>query len=743
MNGRNHNKFFIFLASAVFFILALVESTADEQQAPVIDRIEADGRIVNLFWHFPGQIYSLEGFNLYMAIGETNTLEDFELNRFIPADSVNKARDTLTFSFALELEPGKYSFYMTSVKRQKESEPSAILTITVASSQYIVFQSEPRLEAFVGDRYQYQVSARSYDNSEINYMLAAGPENSEIDREKGIFLWNPKEKGLYSIRVRAYFAEDTSIYRDQKWTVRVFKCRNFSTLEINIFDEDDNPVQFGIIYLFVQSNSNDSIYKYGETGFQNGKAVIGNLDQGSYRVKAEGADFESEFFADAYNLADATPIFINCGSDKKITMNVKSKITPREFSVSGRVTSGKDGSPIEFARVLFFGWSNSGRQRSFSYFSDAEGYYSAALTNEYEYIAVAYPVSDTNGSNSSDLLPVYYDNASDRAEATVIRLDSNRDDINFVLPQRLTFSNSIVGRVINSRNTPLPGVNITAYMVNDKFGNRENLFNGRTVETKQNGNFNIANLKPGDYILFASSNSGAYVPGYYKEQSSPADAWKEATVVKLDEYEKAGFFDFRMEELSATYGAGLIRGRVTTDDAGIISVDDIPLEMVPVQGVFIWVYDSGERVRGFAITDQSGVYEIGSLDPGDYRAYLDKVGYKRVSFNFTINAQDGIQTRDLSISKGDPSGLIQGCSEIYAPYHVFPLPADEFIIISLPDDGIKYKINITDATGKRIRSFECNGGRHRTSTFGMGSGLYFINISNRSDIRTVPFLISR
>jgi hypothetical protein len=131
--------------------------------------------------------------------------------------------------------------------------------------------------------------------------------------------------------------------------------------------------------------------------------------------------------------------------------------------------------------------------------------YSINLSNQFTYIAYCRTPNDTliNGITIPQLMPQYYNLATDVTTAEELVLIEDLTTINFNLAEHISYANSISGTVINKDEGPITDGFVIAYLIESGPWNEEYLFIGNTSQINPDGSYTITNLIPGSYVIAA------------------------------------------------------------------------------------------------------------------------------------------------------------------------------------------------------------------------------------------------
>ncbi len=226
--------------------------------------------------------------------------------------------------------------------------------------------------------------------------------------------------------------------------------------------------------------------------------------------------------------------------------------------------------------------------------SDGSGTYSFTVEAG-SYRVYAFEPGDQNYAGQ------WYGNVAQRPDATVVNVASTVSGIDIAL---LPATQIIRGTVRNDTGTPLEGISVR---LRDNAGNSVFL-----LSTRANGRYNFGALPAGDYTVFASDASNAYVGTWYGD----AQQRNGAVVISLPAQAQT---DIDINMVPASRG---ISGTVTLEGGGA------------AVGVVVDLRDAtGVNRVALATTDGNGSYSFSGIDKGMYKLYFRGVaGYDGVWF---------------------------------------------------------------------------------------------------------------
>jgi Carboxypeptidase regulatory-like domain len=207
----------------------------------------------------------------------------------------------------------------------------------------------------------------------------------------------------------------------------------------------------------------------------------------------------------------------------------------------------------------------------------------------------------------------YNTGRSDSPAGATIALAAGQEVKDLVI--RLTPAGVITGRVIDPEGDPMAQAQVTAYRAT-YLGGRQRFAVAANARSDDQGNFRLANLRPGRYLLKTerplpagrSAATSAYVATFYPSELTP----QAASTVTLTPGAELRSIDIRVRR-ERVYA---IRGRAVDAATGMPAID-ARLELAPEQGL------SGttpqELVSGRAITQlPDAAFEYQGLPAGTY-----------------------------------------------------------------------------------------------------------------------------
>ena len=250
-----------------------------------------------------------------------------------------------------------------------------------------------------------------------------------------------------------------------------------------VSEEDGSPIVRAVVIAKMQN----SAFERKAFTDESGNYTIDGLPPGTYFVMSVAPGFHREFYDNADNREDATPVELAMSEQKTgIDFSLK-PAADRQGSISGVVISEADSLPIPGAFVVAF--SKSGGLPSFGV-TGPDGQYklTGLATGKY------YVVSWAEG-----YIGEFYKDARNWRKATPVEVISPNETtgIDFTLRPKHIGPYTIRGRILASNNQqPIP--NVLVYAVSHEgvlgFGISD-----------ENGQYMIPNIPAGHYQLFATA----------------------------------------------------------------------------------------------------------------------------------------------------------------------------------------------------------------------------------------------
>ena len=762
----------IYLASILLLMICSLQIKAQDPELSAPERfavylgknVPVPSNPLTLYfeWTTTDDSENIDGFKIYIAEGAVQDLSQFSLLQDIGIDEIGytyyqDSRGIITyFNYILErndeeLTDSIYTFYITAYNRDYESDPSNLFVLYLNEyyppMDYIYFTTYPNYYAYKNTEFYYDADAvyAEGNTEDIVYFLVDGPEGMEINSETGEVTWTPTESGYYWAWIRAELSDNSDIFGEQLFDLKVFTCENPVEISGTVNDEDGNPIEYG--YVSVYTNEVDSVNYYGD--YYYGEVIDGEFtilaDAGTYYLRIDGKDFIGEWWQDAYNFEDATSVTVECGESYTYDITVTSLENLNYYTVTGNV-SYEDGTPIEYATVEFYSTNYDYNWRGYySTTTDSEGNYEIRLPEIFTYIAAAYvnvwdPVSGYNNS-----FPLYWEQKYDPTLADPITLTEDRDGINFVFGEMPDYNIMLSGKVVNEENTAIPGCFVVAFLVNADYENEENLFNGMATISDDNGDFNFSWLSPGDYVLLAFPQSMEYAPGFYVEGETAVWTWSEASRISLDYYEDIEGIQIILPLLEDVYGLCNLGGTIQGNGDAINGKGDNPQGTRAIAGASVYLESMDGKIVKYVKSGSDGKFTIKNVMKGEYFLKIDKVGFS--NYQTLVKLEEDYETvqKDVILVPGEATSVIdeQNISNVL----IAPNPANDFTNISFDglNGSVEYKVSNLMGSVIDLSTIQAKEGRNsfKLDTKSLSEGVYLLTLNQNGVTKFFKFLVVR
>ncbi|MDQ1266699.1 MAG: hypothetical protein QG635_1851 [Bacteroidota bacterium] len=601
----------------------------------------------------------------------------------------------------------------------------------------LVFNTTAPTSAYLTAPYLYDAEA-AYTGSgtyTIKYDLTDSPADMYINENTGSITWTPAAIGPYQVALRAYLEDYPAVSVSQTWTVNVLECDTPPVFTGTVRDQDGNIINGGEVRFLLWTGTDfDDTHDY-HTTITDGVFTM-TVDKGMYYISFIGAEFETEWYDNVSSISSATYIEVDCDA------HVNLDVILRKFkmrNISGNVKMASSGDPVVSARVEFFGSNlETTSPLTFTSFTNLAGNYSIDLTDRYNYIA---SFSGDSGKVTDVLKPMFYNQVFSPVEATVLILTGDLNDIDFLLQNKPTETNSLSGTVERSGGAPLSDFYVMAFL-----DDGSSTVTQRSSVTNSSGEYMFESLPAGNYVLLAfPTASFAAIPGYYKAPPPAAEAWADATRIALTGTSNITGKDIILSDIPPLDGLASVNGFIAHGGYRTLKIGDSPTAAdEPLTGVFVKAYDSQGKLIAFSFTDNTGNFEISGLDVGKYKIIVDRFGFEPDTLNVEIKDKISSVKADF-----DMKPQMTGVPDFYEydtdKVTIIPNPADDKLNIVLNIEG-RFSAVIMNSLGEEIKSVQVNtqisGNTFSVETAGMPSGCYFLKIECAGRYYIKPFIVA-
>lgn len=725
-----------------------------------------------------------DGFKIYRAEGvdSSNTGGlDFELVATLAyADAGDSANaNGGFFRHVDQVSEGSYTYYVVAYGANGATSAAsnwatasarpAPPTITIANGYQV------GANAIVGQLFTYDVDATASNSGTVRYRViyASGgantPDtlgdavNATIDSATGVISWTPTGKGKYgqaNLAIKAYLQDQETVYSVLYLTISIRSCALNGVITGRIVDEQGNTLQTPVVVRAYEVLGSGQFAMRGYDSVINGVYSL-PVDAGVYVVDAMGEGIVPEWYNDAATSDAAERLTMECQDTHVVNMAVKVRVPERYFSITGTVTDQETGDalagiltavgydrelpPDQAARNPVI-YTNYAMQQG----TTSATYSFSQLSDRYNWTLRAAAMAERLQEDDR-WIPIYFDNTSDPTQATHMTLTANRT-INFALPKRPVFNNSISGTVQNRDGNGLSAT-VLAYRIAAS-NNTANYWSTRTAQTDAaTGAYSFSNLSTGDYVLMAYSrwsNSpndtlNWYLPGYYKEGADAVSDWSEATRISVDENTNTSGRTITLLTAAQKNGTGRIRGTVAEGAGRTIKQGPQLGGAKPIAGALVTAKTAEGEPVGAAYTNQNGEFEISGLPNGTMKLTISRVGYG--AKNAEVNVEDGkVVDLPVDMKQSGTSGVETEMTNT-AGLAVVPNPVTGNARLSFVANGTAANLTVLSLDGRVVmeQTISTVAGANSTAIdlAGVASGMYVVTLRTSNGVSATKLTVAR
>lgn len=611
----------------------------------------------------------------------------------------------------------------------------------------------------VGREFVYRARAETSrpTTATITYSLGAAPTGAQIDSLTGDVRWTPTIAGQFDLEIIARLPNGTTRPAEARQRFPIYaRATLCGVLQGTARYTDGSVVANGTARALVTNvtaaSLGGSAFYYTAT-IRNGVYSM-PVGAGSYILNFSGSDFNDVWFAGtaASTVATAsTPdravqITVRCGDTLTRSVVVQRRPAARFFAVSGRVTRRTDGAAVA-GMVEAIGDAdpalvNGGIIRRTAR-TDAQGNYRLTqLDNRYIFTIRALPDEPrptTATVRPPQLLPMYYDNTLNLAEARRFTLTSDLTGINFALQERPTFNNILTGKVQSTSGAAIPG-RITVFMTATTANTPQYAsLEVRTENVDSTGTFAVRNLTPGEYVLQAfPNNERDFASGYYVAGTTATTRWREATRLNIGATSTERItIALAPRRPTATAVVATVSGSVSSE-AGFNSTS--------VLGASVYLTDKEGNVVSQTVTDKQGRFNAGMIEHGLYTLIVDKPGYESATAKVLAEQPAAIE-KSIILQKPVSAVLtsISGGVSLVQTLGVAPNPASDAVFIQTPSFSGAAHLSVVNMRGEEV--FETDVTAANTTlqldAHNLPTGIYLVRIIGENVKASVRMMIAR
>lgn len=560
-----------------------------------------------------------------------------------------------------------------------------------------------------------------------------------FNQQTGEFVYQPSKPGSF----QGYFTliDDkenrlTTIPIQVKF--RIIDCPSPSITGFygSVTDEQGNKVNGGyVIALANGGKANDDSVVIGK--ITNGYYEIIYVNPDNYRLYCTGYGYLPEYNGGVRDFNEAELIPIKCGDTARVDFVLEKENIPNVYKVKGMVNDAVTQAPIPHALVSIMSVSRDPINRIVvNAITDEKGLYTTGVP-EGEYIVVC----NAGRQNAARCyVEQYYRNTTDRTQATIVKVDSDQDGINFSLTECSQENNSVAGIVTDSKNMPISSSVVAFRLPEGKEGLADMVIRSTAA---QDGNFMFEKLKAGNYLFFAFPSGVAAIPGFYKANDFATLEWQKATIVKVTPNSTSQIV-IKLRDLRSMMGKGGIKGWVRKD-GGSMKSDNVQ-GAEPVKGAIAYAIDENGEVRDFGLTNEDGLFEMSTLNKGKYNLHIERVGYEPSVSEVILEDNNSVKEVTKTLSSSITSGVED--NQQYSHSSVSPNPATNSVKVQYQSDKAETAtITVYDVMGETvlIGTHLSQIGTNETALdiSKLSAGEYYVRIVTSQDVKTLPLVIVR
>lgn len=368
---------------------------------------------------------------------------------------------------------------------------------------------------------------------------------------------------------------------------------------------DNSPIRHGKIN-FISPSPNSTVSNGGYTVITDSLGMFRKeLPPGNYYVRSQAMGFVPEFYDNVSTIQQATQVAVVSGDSVFLNIALAPVVPPTFYTLSGNVSDSL-GNPLRAYVTVYPVRLNSHFVSNHRIMTDSLGNYSAQVKEGDTVVVYCAP-------KNHDFIPEFYNDKRTFAEADRIYIGANITDIDFILEHKPVFDNGISGVVMDSLGVGVES-HVTAF---PRFNTppvsilpHRKLYH---THTDSLGNYQLTNMIPGQYILLANPRMG-YRPTFFRYDGMQTMNWRLADSVVVEPVGVVQNINFIVKAVNWN-GFAKIFG-VVKDNSGN-----------KINGAYILAYDQAQEIYSFAISDKNGKFSIEGVTPGTYTLVTDKMGY--------------------------------------------------------------------------------------------------------------------
>lgn len=668
-------------------------------------------------------------------------------------------------------EEGNYKFEVKAYLECREDVydvQKVTLNVKKGDKLYVRIVSKPDNFGEVDEQYVYQIftETNAPEDCELKFEFSDDtPESWELV-DNNSFTWTeepgtsmtftPEAPGVYKGWLYSSLDCDENAWDKQRIVINVKKKsmdQPCAYIKGNVEDSHGEPIAEGKVMAWrVDEESNNDEYKHVfKSEIVDGAFEI-YLSEGTYVVRANAMESMNEWYIDANSIETAERIEMVCDEDVTLDFVLEKQegeeIEDCSSTFTGTVTSADGGEGLRASiQYLAVDWMyREGQVRpinwKFQTETDEDGNYTIDIPCGHTYIALAVPDMGSGYMNQ------YYDNVYDPLQAVLLETSSTMSTtftVDFALEQSEEYTNGFSGTMVDTDGNPLEG-RVIAYLV-EADEDSELVFNyTQIVETDEEGNYIIANVLPGKYVIFSAPFDRVYVPGFWVADDFVVKKWKDAEKIEISDNYLMETYELKHNSRSGLKGIAKMKGALKRTKAGKIDkIGDTPLASEAVSGAFVYCLDESGQAIDFTFSDNMGEFDLSEMTQGTFTLHADKVGFDPYEETIDIDySQELFVEVDGSLAETQTSvSEIKSYGDL--DLMVYPSPATNYTNLSISTEAKFVHVQLFDLFGTELQSFNAETGNNyiRLSFSSCPSGLYFIKVNTGTAMKTIQIRVIR
>jgi hypothetical protein len=744
-------------------------SVGSQQQTgkPKVVAAIAQANTATVYYTLDSALALPSGVYLYEAAGPSNP----SAGDFVLVDSVSSVNSySGTFTRGSLTANSYYTYYVIALYSgaPQTSNKFTVFNRGTDSSTTITFTSNPApTEATVGVQYSYDADAVASNGGTVRYKLNYAFNelqqtitSAAIDSVTGVLTLTPSATGKIMVQIAAYLAAAPQTQKAMTFGINVGVCAPGSRLhfEGQVVDGNGNPVPDASVTVTIARIDS-------ATGITLAKSTVGvktngyyylpiNSGPGVYQIMAEGWNYIGQWYPNAYLQRDGSTISVSCGDTVIANFTLNMRPDTGWVTVKGNITAQSSGNKV-MGMATFYGFENgipdsvrwerrkiSGPVYAMRDSSGTTGGYQVSLQKGYTWIG--YGESYGNKGPADTLMPQYYNGVGNPAAASTIALTSNPTTINFALPTKASYNNSVSGTVVDY-NASAVASRVVAFPLSN-YGIADKMASSANADSA-NGSFSLTNLVPGDYVLWALPWSYTYAPGYMKSSAFASLSWRDATQITVNSTSTLTGNTIKVRRGNGSDGTASLRGVARGIPGSTIKKGNEIASAPVVAGALVLALDANDNVVAHGLTSTDGSFQIDGIGSNTHTLVIDKVGF--LQYRQPVTTSDGETTNvgDVELSPTGTSSVPTAGISLIAEAAIYPNPVANAATVRFTATSGTTEFRIIDAAGNVVRTGQIHtvSGANTLAieTQGMATGLYMISLQSGSSSVVLPMTIVR